>query len=62
MRGLEDGVVQEKEEKERKPGGRLFRVYIRGWVLYGKTLIFGLGIEQLGFNEPWDRMEYTELE
>ena len=55
-------MVSSKKKKERKPGGRLFRVYIRGWILYGTTLIFGLGIKQLGFNEPWDRMEYTELE
>jgi hypothetical protein len=34
-RRLEDDIVQEKEENKRKPGGRLFRVDIRSWVLYG---------------------------
>ena len=34
-RRLEDDVIQEKEENEREPRRRLFRVDIRGWVLCG---------------------------
>jgi len=38
---FEDDIIQEKEENERKPGRRLFRVDIRGWVLCGAG--FGSG-------------------
>jgi len=41
-RGLEDDIVQEKEENKRKPGGRLFRVDIRSWILYGTCVEFGI--------------------
>lgn len=34
-RRLEDDVVQEKEKNEREPGGCLFGIDIRSWVLHG---------------------------
>lgn len=39
-RSLEDDIVQEEKEDERKPGGRLFRVDIRCRVLYGTCVDF----------------------
>jgi len=40
-RRLEDDIIQEKEENEREPGRRLFRVDIRGWVLCGTGFVSG---------------------
>lgn len=59
---LEDDVVHEKEENKRKPGGRLLRVDIRGWVLCSAVIRAGTGIKQLDHDELRDRMEYIELE
>jgi len=47
-RGLEDDIVQEKEENERKPRGRLFRVDIRSWILYGTCVEFGIRYQIIG--------------
>ena len=61
-RRLEDDIVQEKEENEGEPGGRLFRVDIRSWILRDTGFNFGLSFKQVYRGAPWDRMEYTELE
>ena len=47
-RGLEDDIIQEKEENEREPGGCLFRVDIRSWILYGTCVGFGIGYRIIG--------------
>jgi len=58
---LEDDIVQEKEENEREPRGRLFRVDIRSWVLCGTG--FDLGWVTRKYKDaPWDRTEHTESE
>ena len=61
-RGLEDDIVHEKEENEREPGSRLFRVDIRSWVLCGTGFNSGPSNKQVYQDAPWDRMEHTELE
>ena len=59
---LEDYIVREKEENERKPGGRLFGVDIRSWVLHSVGFDSGLTIRQPHQDEPWDRTEHIGLE
>ena len=63
---LEDDIIQEKEENEREPGCRLFRVYICSWILCGRDLNSGLSINKyvrthpgiewniLGWDEGWN--------
>jgi len=58
---LEDDIVQEKEENEREPGRRLFRVDIRSWVLCGTGSVPGR-VARKYEDAPWDRTEHTELE
>lgn len=61
-RCLEDDGVQEKEKNEREPGGRLFRIDIRSWVLHGAGFDLELGRNEARQGAPWDRTEHIELE